>query len=184
MEFLRPFAKTHSNISSTESEPVSKLIEERFQQDQSSQQSIEPNHQPAENYSSIDVNQSSVEQDISFLGGKLIVDDIDDIFKGYAKTIKKFSKKRQAITKFKFSQIIMQQELEHIEEEEQQHARNITTRPDTAQSSTLEAYVITPNASSSPSPLIIDQPSSNEQSYFLPIHCRNIKTETSNSYDS
>lgn len=43
---------------------------------------------------------------------------IDLIFSGYAKTVKSFSLKRQAITKIKIAQIIGDQELEHIEEME------------------------------------------------------------------
>ncbi|XP_030752276.1 uncharacterized protein LOC115879532 [Sitophilus oryzae] len=72
---------------------------------------------------------SAVEQVICCLHQNrenLAADDIDDIFKGYAKTVKKFSKKRQAIVKFKMSQLIMENELAQLEEEEQ-HALNANT---------------------------------------------------------
>ncbi|XP_055843068.1 uncharacterized protein LOC129909922 [Episyrphus balteatus] len=45
-------------------------------------------------------------------------DDIELILMAYAKTIKKFSPKRQTMVKFKFSQIIMEAELAQLEEDE------------------------------------------------------------------
>lgn len=45
-------------------------------------------------------------------------EDNESILLAYAKTIKKFSPKRQAMTKFKIAQIIMEQELLQIEEDE------------------------------------------------------------------
>ncbi|EEZ98234.1 uncharacterized protein LOC103315182 [Tribolium castaneum] len=46
-------------------------------------------------------------------------DDIDLICLGFAKTIKKFSPKRRTLVKFRFSQILMQEELAQQEENEQ-----------------------------------------------------------------
>lgn len=44
-------------------------------------------------------------------------DEIDCIFMGYAKTVKKFSSKRQTLVKFRIAKLLMEEEL-------QQHAEN------------------------------------------------------------
>ena len=44
------------------------------------------------------------------------MDAIDLLFSAHARTVKTFSKKRQAIAKLKVSQVIMEQELQNLEE--------------------------------------------------------------------
>lgn len=56
---------------------------------------------------------SSVDTVVHYLENKrrqVDMDAIDLIFLGYSKTVKSFSKKRQALTKMKIAEIIMQQE--------------------------------------------------------------------------
>ncbi|KRT80235.1 Myb/SANT-like transcription factor [Oryctes borbonicus] len=45
------------------------------------------------------------------------MDDLDMLFLAYARVVKKFNKKRQAVTKMKISEVIMEQELQDIEEQ-------------------------------------------------------------------
>lgn len=65
-----------------------------------------------------ETEQSSVDKVVGFLKSRKEEqhDDIDLLFLGYAKTIKKFSKKRQITTKYRVAKIIMEQEMEEMEE--------------------------------------------------------------------
>lgn len=45
-----------------------------------------------------------------------IKDEIDFIFLGYAATVRKFSHKRQARVKYQIAKLLMEEELQHIEE--------------------------------------------------------------------
>lgn len=55
------------------------------------------------------------------------LDDIDLICMGYAKTIKRFSAKRQTMIKFRFSQILMQEELAQQAEDERCGSSTLTS---------------------------------------------------------
>jgi len=62
---------------------------------------------------------SSVESLINYFQNKKKpeMDAIDLLFSAHARTVKTFSKKRQAIAKLKVSQVIMEQELQNLEEQ-------------------------------------------------------------------
>lgn len=70
-------------------------------------------------------NQSSVSQVLSYLKNKpentserTTYDDMELLFLGHAKTVKKFGARRQIITKFRIAQIIMEEELNNLEDAE------------------------------------------------------------------
>lgn len=52
---------------------------------------------------------------------KAVLDDLDTLLLAHAKTIKKFSRKRQAITKYKIAQVILEQELLDVQENPNGH---------------------------------------------------------------
>ncbi|XP_073838679.1 uncharacterized protein [Musca autumnalis] len=65
---------------------------------------------------------------------KAVFDDIECLMLAHAQTIKKFSAKRQAITKYKIAQVILEQELLHVQEmptqvahEEPENYQNISS---------------------------------------------------------
>lgn len=68
-----------------------------------------------------ETGQSSVDKVVSYLQSKKLGqsehDEIDMVFLGYAKTIKKFTNKRQIITKFRVAKILMEEELKNMEEQ-------------------------------------------------------------------
>lgn len=65
---------------------------------------------------------SSVQQVISYLDTRRdsTCDEIDDLFRAYAKTVKKFPPRRQAFVKFKISKILMDEELAYLDQVEQE----------------------------------------------------------------
>ncbi|XP_044259023.1 uncharacterized protein LOC123007676 [Tribolium madens] len=122
MEFLRPFFPTvepskevrvtHRQDSLEESD----VEEQKTRREKTSTPIPPPKKKKVE---TPDINYSEKTQCFDVLG----LDDIDLICMGYAKTIKKFSPKRQTMVKFKLSQILMQEELAQQEENEQKNVR-------------------------------------------------------------
>lgn len=54
----------------------------------------------------------------------VLFDDMDCLLLAHAKTIKTFSRKRQAVIKYKIAQVIMEQELLHFQEQKELTNRN------------------------------------------------------------
>ncbi|XP_013117455.1 uncharacterized protein LOC106094764 [Stomoxys calcitrans] len=52
---------------------------------------------------------------------KAVFDEVECLLLAHAKTIKRFSAKRQAITKYKIAQVILEQELLHVQEHPNHH---------------------------------------------------------------
>lgn len=139
MEFLRgflPFAKTHSNIASTEhlSEDANPKDATGCSQDASTS-FVRPtpaklSTEKMKARKSQPAPSSAVEHVISYLDRRRESnesnEDIDIILNGYAKTIKKCSKKRQTLVKYKISKLLMEQELEQIEEDERSSTSSST----------------------------------------------------------
>lgn len=76
---------------------------------------------------------SSVADVISYLERKEInkgttPDEVDKLFLAHAMTMKKFSPRRQAITKLKFAELMAEQELLHLEEIEASTLSTYSTR--------------------------------------------------------
>jgi hypothetical protein len=73
---------------------------------------------------------SSVEKVTDYLQNMSSSADLDGtelVSLGYARTVKTFSSRTQAITKMKIAQIIMEQELEHEEEQTSSSRRSLST---------------------------------------------------------
>ncbi|XP_074042015.1 uncharacterized protein [Leptinotarsa decemlineata] len=140
----------------TNQPPAKKNKKHEFSKAPATQLSQRQN-QPAKHQSS----SSSVEQVISYFDRKTAesaCDDIDDIFKGYVKTVKKISKRRQVIIKFKISQLLMEQELEHLDEEERRRSTNSYVFPQPEAYSNPVVH-ISENSSS------LDRPGSSESNF-------------------
>lgn len=145
MEFLRPFlqlSKTVCNIASQDVTNTNKEVEKDKEKEEVD--GIQQSHQQQcdENPATVQLlkptatrkrkSKSEQTSSHSILGQQVIryidkrqsssnsaYDDIELIFMGYAKTIKKFSPRRQSVAKFKFSQILMEEELAHQMENDQ-----------------------------------------------------------------
>lgn len=95
---------------------------------------------------------SSVEAVISYFKNKKTTetkDDLDLLFLSYARTITKFSGKRQAETKLQIAQIIAQQEIMHYEEQSSQQ-QLLKSYMDVSRPSTSNSYNSDSNSYGSP----------------------------------
>lgn len=133
MEFLRPFFQFTRTIDvKTEIMEVSEdEIETKNQQERSQQKSANTKRATTRKSNgkrrcedTSPASTSSTSSSVKYLqtpNNPILApdDDIDIIFMGYAKTLKKFSPRRQTMVKFKFSQILMEEELAQQEENEQ-----------------------------------------------------------------
>ncbi|CAH1984224.1 unnamed protein product [Acanthoscelides obtectus] len=127
MEFLRPYLTRSDSTQSTPATDDSELCpvwteEDEFLSEPSSlnvpkKMEIEEDEEPLQE------SNSEIRTIISYLEERRRnardVDDVDLLFQGYAKTVKKLAPKRQIMIKFKISQMLMEEELAELEEMEQ-----------------------------------------------------------------
>nr|CAH7714513.1 unnamed protein product [Callosobruchus chinensis] len=115
------FARTESNVLLTLNDPCTSQSEHEENVSQTEPHNLQT---PKKRKVIKSPPQSAaVKEVISYLEDRkqsTISDDIDIIFQGYARTVKKFSARRQIFVKYKISQLLMEQELARLEENDQQ----------------------------------------------------------------